>query len=95
MLKNDDYIEINIAILGSSTTSEIKNILELFLLSNGIKPNNNAASIFMCRCFTELFPLIRKVINVEILERDFVETEVLITEWQKSSFVKKNCYLIK
>lgn len=31
-------IEKNIAILGGSTTSEIKNILELFLLKNGIKP---------------------------------------------------------
>jgi len=29
----------NIAILGGSTTSEIKNILELFLLDSGIKPN--------------------------------------------------------
>jgi len=31
-------IEKNIAILGGSTTSEIKNILELFLLKNGINP---------------------------------------------------------
>ena len=29
----------NIAILGGSTTSEVKNILELFLLDNGINPN--------------------------------------------------------
>ena len=29
----------NIAILGGSTTSEIKNVLELFLLNNGIKPD--------------------------------------------------------
>ena len=34
-----NQIEKNIAILGGSTTSEIKNILELFLLKNGIKPN--------------------------------------------------------
>lgn len=33
-----NIIEKNIAILGGSTTSEIKNILELFLLKNGIKP---------------------------------------------------------
>jgi len=39
LLLNDSLIEKNIAILGGSTTSEIKNILELFLLNNGIKPN--------------------------------------------------------
>ena len=39
LLLNDNLIEKNIAILGGSTTSEIKNILELFLLNNGIKPN--------------------------------------------------------
>jgi len=33
-----NFIEKNIAMLGGSTTSEIKNILELFLLKNGIKP---------------------------------------------------------
>lgn len=38
LLKNN-LIEKNIAILGGSTTSQIKNILELFLLDNGIKPN--------------------------------------------------------
>lgn len=38
-LLKDNFIEKNIAILGGSTTSEIKNILELFLLNNGIKPN--------------------------------------------------------
>jgi len=38
LLKNN-LIEKNIALLGGSTTSEIKNILELFLLDNGIKPN--------------------------------------------------------
>ena len=38
LLKNF-FIEKNIAILGGSTTSEIKNILELFLLDNGIKAN--------------------------------------------------------
>lgn len=32
------FIEKNIAILGGSTTDEIKNMLELFLLNNGIKP---------------------------------------------------------
>lgn len=32
------FIEKKIAILGGSTTSEIKNILELFLLNQGIKP---------------------------------------------------------
>jgi len=39
LLLKDNFIEKNIAILGGSTTSEIKNILELFLLNNGIKPN--------------------------------------------------------
>ena len=39
LLLNSNLIEKNIAVLGGSTTSEIKNILELFLLNNGIKPN--------------------------------------------------------
>ena len=39
LLLNDNLIEKNIAILGGSTTAEIKNILELFLLKHGIKPN--------------------------------------------------------
>ncbi len=39
LLLKKNLIEKNIAILGGSTTSEIKNILELFLLDNGIKPN--------------------------------------------------------
>ena len=39
LLESDKpFIEKNVAILGGSTTSEIKNILELFLLNNGIKP---------------------------------------------------------
>ena len=38
LLLKDNFIEKNIAILGGSTTSEIKNILELFLLNYGIKP---------------------------------------------------------
>jgi len=38
LLNVDSFIEKKIAILGGSTTSEIKNILELFLLKNGIKP---------------------------------------------------------
>lgn len=38
LLINGNFIEKNIAILGGSTTSEITNILELFLLENGIKP---------------------------------------------------------
>jgi FkbH-like protein len=39
LLLNDNFIDKNIAILGGSTTSEIKNILELFLLKIGIKPS--------------------------------------------------------
>lgn len=35
---NTSFIEKRIAILGGSTTNEIKNILELFLLNHGIKP---------------------------------------------------------
>ena len=38
LLLNDNLIEKRIAILGGSTTSEIKNMLELFLLNYGIKP---------------------------------------------------------
>jgi FkbH-like protein len=38
LLNNKNLVERNIAILGGSTTSEIKNILELFLLNIGIKP---------------------------------------------------------
>ncbi len=38
LLQNDNFIEKKIAILGGSTTSEIKNMLELFLLNYGIKP---------------------------------------------------------
>ena len=33
------YVEKKIAILGGSTTSDIKQILELFLLNYGIKPD--------------------------------------------------------
>ena len=36
--KQNNLIQQNIAILGGSTTSEIANILEIFLLKNGIKP---------------------------------------------------------
>ncbi len=39
LLLNPNLLEKNIAILGGSTTSEIKNMLEIFLLNNGIKPN--------------------------------------------------------
>lgn len=39
LLLNTSLIEKNIAILGGSTTSEIKNMLEIFLLNYGIKPN--------------------------------------------------------
>ena len=36
--ENVTFLEKKIAILGGSTTNDIKNILELFLLNNGIKP---------------------------------------------------------
>ena len=39
LLSQNNLEEKNIAILGGSTTSEIKNILELFLLDSGVKPN--------------------------------------------------------
>ena len=39
LLENNNLIEKNIAILGGSTTSEVKNMLEIFLLNYGIKPN--------------------------------------------------------
>ena len=39
LLINENLKEKNIAILGGSTTSEVINILELFLLKNKIKPN--------------------------------------------------------
>ncbi len=38
LLNKEGLIEKRIAILGGSTTSEIKNMLEIFLLNNGIKP---------------------------------------------------------
>ena len=38
LLLKPGLIEKNIAILGGSTTSEIKNMLEIFLLNQGIKP---------------------------------------------------------
>lgn len=38
LLENSSLIEKRIAILGGSTTNDIKNILELFLLNYGIKP---------------------------------------------------------
>ena len=39
LLTKESFIEKRIAILGGSTTSEIKNILEIYLLKNGIKPS--------------------------------------------------------
>lgn len=38
LLASNDRLQKKIAILGGSTTSEIKNILELFLLNSGIEP---------------------------------------------------------
>lgn len=38
LLQGEVFVEKKIAILGGSTTSEIKDILELFLLKEGIKP---------------------------------------------------------
>ena len=38
LLSRNDFIDKKIAILGGSTTSEIKNILEIFLLNDGIRP---------------------------------------------------------
>ncbi|MFC2074206.1 HAD-IIIC family phosphatase [Campylobacterota bacterium] len=37
LLKKENHLSKNIAILGGSTSSEIKNILELYLLKNGIE----------------------------------------------------------
>ena len=39
LLSKKKFIKKNIAILGGSSTAEIVNILEIFLLKNGIKPN--------------------------------------------------------
>jgi predicted enzyme involved in methoxymalonyl-ACP biosynthesis len=39
LLLKSDLKDLNVAILGGSTTAEIKDILELFLLKSGIKPN--------------------------------------------------------
>tara|TARA_B100000315_G_scaffold8378_1_gene8328 strand:- start:3103 stop:4902 length:1800 start_codon:yes stop_codon:yes gene_type:complete len=39
LLQQADLIDKRVAILGGSTTAEIKNILELFLLKEGIKPS--------------------------------------------------------
>lgn len=38
LAENGDYLEKRIAILGGSTTNEVKSILELFLLNEGIQP---------------------------------------------------------
>jgi len=38
LLEKGPFIEKKIAILGGSTTADVKNVLELFLLKNGIKP---------------------------------------------------------
>ena len=38
LLGNNSWIEKHVAILGGSTTNDIKLVLELFLLNNGIKP---------------------------------------------------------
>ena len=38
LLEREDFIEKRIAILGGSTTAEVKDMLELFLLNDGIKP---------------------------------------------------------
>lgn len=38
LLKDNNFIEKRIAILGGSTTNEIRNIMELFLLKEGIRP---------------------------------------------------------
>lgn len=39
LLLQEGLLEKKVAILGGSTTSEIKNMLEIFLLNNGIKPS--------------------------------------------------------
>ena len=39
LLQQDMWMEKKIAILGGSTTHDIREILELFLLNYGIKPN--------------------------------------------------------
>ena len=39
LLNKKNLVEKNVVVLGGSTTFEIKNILELFLLDSGIKPN--------------------------------------------------------
>ena len=38
LLNRNNLLDLNIAILGGSTTDEIKNILEIFLLDKGIRP---------------------------------------------------------
>ena len=39
LLEKEGLLEKRVAILGGSTTSEIKNMLEIFLLNYGIKPS--------------------------------------------------------
>ena len=38
LLETDKFLNLNVAILGGSTTTEIKNILEIFLLDRGVRP---------------------------------------------------------
>ncbi|MBL8012533.1 MAG: HAD-IIIC family phosphatase [Candidatus Omnitrophica bacterium] len=39
LLKNSNLLEKRVAILGGSTTAEVRNLLEIFLLKEGIKPS--------------------------------------------------------
>ena len=45
LLQQDGLIDKKIAIVGGSTVGEVKNILELFLLNAGIRPNTIRLSI--------------------------------------------------
>jgi predicted enzyme involved in methoxymalonyl-ACP biosynthesis len=38
LLQRSDFLEKRVAILGGSTTAEVKDMLELFLLQDGIRP---------------------------------------------------------
>lgn len=89
------FIEKNIAILGGSTTSDIKLILELFLLNNGIRPNFYESeynqfwqdAVFENKVLDEFKPDIifihttnRNIINYPDINATKEETEKLLNE---------------
>ncbi len=98
LLNKDNFISKNVAILGGSTTNEIKNILELFLLDYGIKPNFYESefgkyyedSVFENKLLEEFKPDIiyihttcRNIINYPNITYSFEEVDSLLMDEYK------------